>query len=88
MSERASTTGGPAYPIEAYITSGHMQAEGMTLRFRAALAAMQGILTADSTAVKMPNKVALQSFEIADAMIDRAKATDPEPYDISSEWRA
>lgn len=79
MTERAKTTGGFAYPIDAYITSGYMQAEGMSLRFRTAIAAMQGLLAADVNTEWKPAHVAESAFAIADAMIAHADATDPEP---------
>lgn len=86
MSERAATTGGPAYPIEAYITTGRSQAEGMSLRFKTAIAAMQGLLAADVNTEWKPDHVAESAFAIADAMLRRADETDPLPYDATKEW--
>ncbi|MCZ7501997.1 hypothetical protein [Agrobacterium sp. ST15.13.015] len=77
MTERAKTTGGPAYPIEAYLAGGYMQAEGMSIRFRTAIAAMQGILAADADSDFKPEHIAERAFAISDAMLQRAADTDP-----------
>lgn len=78
MSERAKTTGGPAFPgNHSYIDGMAASFEGMSLRFRTAIAAMQGLLAADTECGWKPAHVAESAFAIADAMIARAEETDP-----------
>lgn len=76
--ERAQTTGGPAFPgSHTYIDGYPASYEGMSLRFRTAIAAMQGLLAADYDCQWKPDQVAESAFSIADAMLKHAEETDP-----------
>lgn len=86
MAERAKTHGGPAYPIDSYLTNGIMQAEGASLRDWFAAKAMTGLLAADKDCEFKPDGLAESAYRIADSMIARKDQTDPEPYDMSTEW--
>lgn len=78
-------TGGPAFPIDAYITQGYMQAEGMTMRdyfagqaaHAAAAHAFANIPKAQAMQLLPEEWAARIAYGVADAMLAFKEATDP-----------
>lgn len=72
MSRSFTKTGGAAFPIECYLSSGIMQSEGMSLRAHFAGKAVQGLAAYSGSIGPAfgPHEMAKRAYEIADAMLE------------------
>ena len=62
-----SSTGGPAFPAPAGVQ--HITDQGMTLRDYFAAKAMQGICASGPGSHMTNDKIAVEAYEMADAML-------------------
>lgn len=82
MSKSRINTGGPAFPIECYITGGIMDTKGMEVRTYLAAKAIAGIIAAEGEVRTPSRQVAKRAYEIADAMLEIEQETSQRNAEI------